>query len=126
MTVVLEHLAREESELMGQLEATRWCGRSIGTCPSGNGECCGVVLALIHWRQYVWGRHFKCVTDDAALTHRGVETRCDFTRRFEFYCDKTLLKWRKTPPIVLYEVHETPHYLMLGDRPFQRLWSKVN
>ena len=30
---------------------------------------CGVVLALQHWRQYSWGRHFKCVPDHAALTH---------------------------------------------------------
>ena len=32
-------------------------------------ECCGVVLALQHWRPYLWGKHFKCVTDHAALTH---------------------------------------------------------
>ena len=22
-------------------------------------ECCGVVLALQHWRPYLWGKHFK-------------------------------------------------------------------
>ena len=32
-------------------------------------ECCGVVLALQHWRPYLWGKHFKCVTDHAVLTH---------------------------------------------------------
>ena len=32
-------------------------------------ECCGVMLALQHSRQYIWGRHFKCVTNHAALTH---------------------------------------------------------
>ena len=32
-------------------------------------DCCGVVLALQHWRPYLWGKHFRCVTDHAALTH---------------------------------------------------------
>ena len=35
----------------------------------GNDECCGVVFAVQHWRPYLWGKHFKCVTNHAALTH---------------------------------------------------------
>ena len=29
-------------------------------------ECYAVVLAIQHWRPYLWGRHFICVTDHAA------------------------------------------------------------
>ena len=32
-------------------------------------ECCGVVLAVTHWRPYLWGRHFTCCTDHQALTY---------------------------------------------------------
>ncbi|CAB1103188.1 unnamed protein product [Ectocarpus sp. CCAP 1310/34] len=32
-------------------------------------ECYGVVLAIQHWRPYLWGRHFTCVTDHAALRY---------------------------------------------------------
>ena len=32
-------------------------------------ECCAVVLAVTHWRPYLWGRHFTCCTDHQALTY---------------------------------------------------------
>ena len=32
-------------------------------------ECCGVVLALAHWRPYLFGKHFTVITDHQALTH---------------------------------------------------------
>ena len=32
-------------------------------------ECYGVVLALQHWRPYLWGKHFEVVTDHAALRY---------------------------------------------------------
>ena len=32
-------------------------------------ECCAVVWALVHWRPYLWGRHFVCYTDHHALTY---------------------------------------------------------
>ena len=31
--------------------------------------CYAVVLAIQHWRPYLWGRHFVCVTDHAALRY---------------------------------------------------------
>ena len=30
-------------------------------------ECLAVVLAVTHWRPYIWGRHFVCVTDHSAF-----------------------------------------------------------
>ena len=30
-------------------------------------ECLAVVLAVTHWRPYIWGRHVVCVTDHSAL-----------------------------------------------------------
>ena len=32
-------------------------------------ECLAVVLAVTHWRPYIWGRHFVCVTDHSALRY---------------------------------------------------------
>lgn len=32
-------------------------------------ECCGVVLALTHWRPYLFGKHFVLYTDHQALVH---------------------------------------------------------
>ena len=32
-------------------------------------ECYAVVLAIQHWRPYLWGKHFVCVTDHAALRY---------------------------------------------------------
>ena len=32
-------------------------------------ECLAVVLAVTHWRPYIWGRHFVCVTDQSALRY---------------------------------------------------------
>ncbi|CAB1105069.1 unnamed protein product [Ectocarpus sp. CCAP 1310/34] len=32
-------------------------------------ECCGVVLAISHWRPYLFGKHFTVITDHQALTH---------------------------------------------------------
>ena len=32
-------------------------------------ERLAVVLAVTHWRSYVWGRHFVCVTDHSALRY---------------------------------------------------------
>ena len=32
-------------------------------------ECCGVVLAISHWRPYLFGKHFTVMTDHQALTH---------------------------------------------------------
>ena len=32
-------------------------------------ECYAVVLAIQHWRSYLWGRHFVCMTDHAALRY---------------------------------------------------------
>ena len=32
-------------------------------------ECLAVVLAVTHWRPYVWGCHFVCVTDHSALRY---------------------------------------------------------
>ena len=55
-------------------------------------ECCGVVLALQHWGPYLWGKHFKCVTDHAALTHltyarhvQHVDTLGHCLAKFRFY-----------------------------------------
>ena len=32
-------------------------------------ECYAVVLAITHWRPYLWGRHFTCVSDHATLRY---------------------------------------------------------
>ena len=32
-------------------------------------EGCGVVLALAHWRPYLFGKHFTVITDHQASTH---------------------------------------------------------
>ena len=32
-------------------------------------ECLAVVLAVTHWRPYIWGRHFVCITDQSALRY---------------------------------------------------------
>ena len=32
-------------------------------------ECPAVVLAVTHWRPYIWGRHFVCVTDHSTLRY---------------------------------------------------------
>lgn len=32
-------------------------------------ECCAVVWAFVHWRPYLWGRHFTCCTDHQALVY---------------------------------------------------------
>ena len=32
-------------------------------------ECCGVVLALAHWRPYLFGKHSTVITHHQALTH---------------------------------------------------------
>ena len=32
-------------------------------------EYLAVVLAVTHWRSYIWGRHFVCVTDHSALRY---------------------------------------------------------
>ena len=32
-------------------------------------QCLAVVLAVTHWRPYIWGRHFVCVMDHSALRY---------------------------------------------------------
>lgn len=32
-------------------------------------ECYALILSIQHWRPYLWGRHFVCVTDHAALRY---------------------------------------------------------
>ena len=32
-------------------------------------ECLAVVLTVTHWRPYIWGRHFVCVTNHSALRY---------------------------------------------------------
>ena len=32
-------------------------------------ECLAVVLAVTHWRPYIWGHHFVCVADHSALRY---------------------------------------------------------
>ena len=32
-------------------------------------ECLAVMLAVKHWRPYIWGRHFVCITDHSALRY---------------------------------------------------------
>ena len=79
-------------------------------------ECCGVVLALQHWRRYLWGKHFECVTDHAALTHlyymqdtSTMLTRWAITLQgFDFTVEQKLVKLHVVPDTLSRLFGDTP------------------
>ena len=60
-------------------------------------ECLAVVLAVTHWRPYIWERHFVCVTVHSALRYwHSMQDTSNMLTRWESRFNRTILQLSTT------------------------------